>query len=72
MPPFDAALVGRLLDAMEHDVLPLTEAGVAAGNKVFGAAAAAAQERIHALEARYAALSARYQASKADNAIPLR
>ena len=28
----------RLLDVIEHDILPLTEAGVAAGNKVFGAA----------------------------------
>jgi tRNA(Arg) A34 adenosine deaminase TadA len=28
----------RLLDVIEHDVLPLTERGVAAGNKVFGAA----------------------------------
>jgi len=38
LPPTDAALVARLLDAVEHDVLPLTEAGVARGNKVFGAA----------------------------------
>lgn len=29
---------GRLLDVIENDVLPLTEVGVAAGNKVFGAA----------------------------------
>lgn len=28
----------RLLDVMEFDVLPMTERGVAAGNKVFGAA----------------------------------
>ena len=28
----------RLLDVIEHDILPLTERGVAAGNKVFGAA----------------------------------
>ncbi|MFB9952677.1 deaminase [Rhizobium puerariae] len=28
----------RLLDVIEHDILPLTEKGVAAGNKVFGAA----------------------------------
>ena len=28
----------RLLDVMEHDILPMTERGVAAGNKVFGAA----------------------------------
>lgn len=31
-------LVSRLLDVMEHDILPLTAKGVAAGNKVFGAA----------------------------------
>ena len=37
-PPADAALVHRLLETIERDVLPLTEAGVAAGNKVFGAA----------------------------------
>lgn len=29
---------GRLLDVIEHDVIPLTRAGVAAGNKLFGAA----------------------------------
>jgi len=28
----------RLLEVMEHDILPMTESGVAAGNKVFGAA----------------------------------
>jgi tRNA(Arg) A34 adenosine deaminase TadA len=28
----------RLLDVMERDILPLTERGVASGNKVFGAA----------------------------------
>ncbi|NTG41052.1 deaminase [Rhizobium rhizogenes] len=28
----------RLLDVMEHKILPLTQKGVAAGNKVFGAA----------------------------------
>jgi len=28
----------RLLEVMEHDILPMTEHGVAAGNKVFGAA----------------------------------
>jgi tRNA(Arg) A34 adenosine deaminase TadA len=32
------ALAGRLLDVIEHDILPLTERGVAEGNKVFGAA----------------------------------
>ena len=29
---------GRLLDVIEDDILPLTERGVSAGNKVFGAA----------------------------------
>ncbi len=28
----------RLLDVIEHDIMPLTKAGVSAGNKVFGAA----------------------------------
>lgn len=32
------ARVERLLDIIEHDILPKTRAGVAAGNKVFGAA----------------------------------
>ena len=31
-------LAPRLLDVIENDILPLTEQGVAAGNKVFGAA----------------------------------
>jgi tRNA(Arg) A34 adenosine deaminase TadA len=31
-------LISRLLDTIEHDILPLTEQGVASGNKVFGAA----------------------------------
>ena len=31
-------LAPRLLDVIESDILPLTEKGVAAGNKVFGAA----------------------------------
>lgn len=31
-------LASRLLDVIEGDILPLTEKGVAAGNKVFGAA----------------------------------
>lgn len=31
-------LTRRLLDVIEHDILPLTAKGVAAGNKVFGAA----------------------------------
>ena len=34
----DAGLVGRLLDVIEGDILPLTEAGVRRGNKIFGAA----------------------------------
>ena len=34
----DSELCGRLLDVIEHDVIPLTRAGVAAGNKLFGAA----------------------------------
>ena len=34
----NADLVGRLLDVMEHDILALTDKGVAEGNKVFGAA----------------------------------
>ncbi|MGV8939598.1 MAG: deaminase [Allorhizobium sp.] len=31
-------LTARLLDVIEHDILPLTAKGVEAGNKVFGAA----------------------------------
>lgn len=31
-------IAARLLDVIEHDILPLTASGVAAGNKVFGAA----------------------------------
>ena len=34
----DDGLAVRLLDVIEHDVLPLTRAGVARGDKVFGAA----------------------------------
>lgn len=34
----DPRLIDRLLATLEDDVLPLTEAGVRAGNKVFGAA----------------------------------
>lgn len=34
----DAALAQRLLNVIEKDIIPLTEKGVAAGNKVFGAA----------------------------------
>lgn len=33
-----AALAKRLLDVIEQDILPLTKEGVAAGNKIFGAA----------------------------------
>ncbi|SIQ77485.1 tRNA(Arg) A34 adenosine deaminase TadA [Rhizobium sp. RU35A] len=33
-----ATIAARLLDVIENDILPLTERGVAAGNKVFGAA----------------------------------
>jgi tRNA(Arg) A34 adenosine deaminase TadA len=32
------ALVGRLLDVVEHEIVPLTRAGVREGNKVFGGA----------------------------------
>lgn len=31
-------LIGRLLDAIEHEIVPLTREGVRAGNKIFGAA----------------------------------
>lgn len=34
----DSRLVGRLLDVIEHDVVPMTARGVAQGNKLFGAA----------------------------------
>jgi tRNA(Arg) A34 adenosine deaminase TadA len=33
-----ATLAKRLLDVIQSDIIPLTKAGVAAGNKVFGAA----------------------------------
>ena len=33
-----STLIARLLDVMEHDIAPKTRAGVALGNKVFGAA----------------------------------
>jgi tRNA(Arg) A34 adenosine deaminase TadA len=36
--PTSTPMVTRLLDVIEHDIMPLTERGVAAGNKVFGAA----------------------------------
>ena len=34
----DRLLATRFLDAIEHDIVPLTRAGVARGDKVFGAA----------------------------------
>jgi tRNA(Arg) A34 adenosine deaminase TadA len=34
----EAALLDRLLDVIEKDVVPMTRAGVAKGNKLFGAA----------------------------------
>ncbi len=34
----DQTIAARLLNVMEQDILPMTERGVAAGNKVFGAA----------------------------------
>ena len=34
----DASLIDRLFDVIEHDIVPLTAAGVARGNKLFGAA----------------------------------
>ncbi len=34
----DTALIERLLDVMEQDIVPKTAAGVEAGNKLFGAA----------------------------------
>ena len=33
-----AAFLGRLLDVIEHEIVPLTRAGVAEGNKIFGGA----------------------------------
>jgi len=36
--PVSDALVSRLLSVMENDIIPLTQRGVAQGNKVFGAA----------------------------------
>ena len=34
----DAQIIARLLEVMEHDIVPKTASGVAAGNKLFGAA----------------------------------
>ena len=38
MPPEPAALAERFLQVIEEDIVPKTRAGVAAGNKLFGAA----------------------------------
>lgn len=38
IPLDDTALASALLDALQEHILPLTRAGVAAGNKIFGAA----------------------------------
>jgi len=38
MSPTNAVSAGKLLDVIENDILPLTRKGVAAGNKIFGAA----------------------------------
>lgn len=38
MPDPNAIPAARLLDVIEHDILPLTEKGVSLGNKIFGAA----------------------------------
>jgi hypothetical protein len=34
-----STLAPHRLDVIDHDILPMTERGVAVGNKVFGAAA---------------------------------
>ena len=36
--PSELALLEKLIDVIERGILPLTEKGVAAGNKIFGAA----------------------------------
>ncbi len=36
--PTDSERIARLLEVLEHDVVPLTVEGVDAGNKIFGAA----------------------------------
>ncbi len=38
MPPEPATLAARFLQVIEEDIVPKTRAGVAAGNKLFGAA----------------------------------
>lgn len=37
-PGFTGSVARRMIEVLEHDVVPLTRAGVEAGNKVFGAA----------------------------------
>lgn len=73
MRPEAERLADRFLEVIETDILPLTEAGVAAGNKVFGAAilkksdyslvvAASNQERTNPLfHGEVAALNAFYR-----------
>lgn len=41
----DVSLIDRLLDVIEHDIVPKTEDGVADGNKLFGAAILRKQDR---------------------------
>jgi tRNA(Arg) A34 adenosine deaminase TadA len=41
----DASLIDRLLDVIENDIVPLTAAGVARGNKLFGAAILSKSDR---------------------------
>ncbi|PSJ58347.1 nucleoside deaminase [Kumtagia ephedrae] len=41
----DVSLITRLLDVIEHDIVPKTEAGVAHGNKLFGAAILRKEDR---------------------------
>lgn len=41
----DPSLVARLLEVVEHDVVPLTRSGVAQGNKLFGAAILRREDR---------------------------
>src|SRR6476620_3424461 len=36
--PASPALISRLLDVIEHDIVPLTQKGIVRGNKLFGAA----------------------------------
>jgi tRNA(Arg) A34 adenosine deaminase TadA len=41
----DISLIDRLLDVIEHDIVPKTEEGVAHGNKLFGAAILRKEDR---------------------------